>query len=170
MIGSLVKNAAGCAVAFMLAVPAMADVQVEFVEGAPKDRFVLRNASDCSLSAATVRLDLSSSQGGLIFDVTGAGAGVEVFQPFEMVSGSEYLNGLPQVQDGQSMVDLDIRAMPPGAEIAFTIDVDDTGGGREITVSGAEIQGATVSLEGAQSPQRGVFSSAARAAIPVGTC
>lgn len=114
MIGSLVKNAAGSAVAFMLAAPAMADVQVEFVEGAPKDRFVLRNASDCSLSAATVRLDLSSSQGGPIFDVTG--------------------------------------------------------GGREITVSGAEIQGTTVSLEGAKNPQSGVFSSASRAAIPVGTC
>lgn len=89
MIGSLVKNAAGCAVAFILAVPAMADVQVEFVEGAPKDRFVLHNASDCGLTAATVLLDLSSPQGGLIFDVTGAGEGVEVFQPFEMVSRSE---------------------------------------------------------------------------------
>lgn len=68
------------------------------------------------------------------------------------------------------MVDLGIRAMPPGAEIAFVIDVDDTGGGHEITVSGAEMQGATVSLEGPQNPQRGVFSSASRAAVPVGTC
>ena len=134
-----------------LSTPAWADLRVTFTEGAPKDRFTLLNTGACALEDATVVLDLSPSKGGLIFDVTAQGAGVQVFQPFEVVSGQEALTNAPQVQDGQSALTLDIRSLAPNAAIAFTIDVDDTIGQREITVTGSEIEGASVSyIQGGQ--------------------
>ncbi|MGR3501744.1 aggregation factor core [Pseudaestuariivita sp.] len=121
----------------------MADVVVSFRDGAPKDRFEVANVGDCDLGAGRLALDFAGSAGGLIFDVTDRGAGVEVFQPFEIVEGAEYLDGFAEIADGDSFALLEFSGMPAGARFAFTIDVDDTGGGREITVSGSEIAGAT---------------------------
>jgi hypothetical protein len=50
-----------------------AAIGVRFIEGAPKDRF----------------------------DVTGTGAGIEMFQPFELVVGPEALATRPKVVDGE---------------------------------------------------------------------
>ncbi|MBT8459636.1 MAG: aggregation factor core [Boseongicola sp.] len=149
---------------------AHADLSVRFVEGAPKDSFRIENTGTCDIAASTLRLDLSASQGALIFDVTDTGAGVEVFQPFEMVDGSTALNSIPTVLDGQSAIDLDIKTLAPGAVISFTIDVDDTVGQREITVSGSEIAGAMVSLERGRLLSTATFSSAARADIVFEDC
>ena len=63
-------------------------IEVRFIESAPKDRFIINNTSECNLSEFTFSIDLSESVGKLIFDTTEAGAGVEVFQPFEIVSGN----------------------------------------------------------------------------------
>jgi len=59
---------------------ASANVEVRFVESAPKDRFVVKNLGNCDLRDLTLEVDLGSSQGQLIFDTTASGAGVEVFQ------------------------------------------------------------------------------------------
>lgn len=147
---------------------ASADLVVRFDEGAPKDRFTLTNTADCALAASRVTVDLGTAPAGLIFDVTAAGAGVEVFQPFDVVAGAENLTTLPSVSDGQSAVTLNLNGLAAGASVAFTIDVDDTGGGREITVSGSEIAGASVRMDG--NMQQGLFDSSARATLPTSAC
>lgn len=158
------------AAAITVAGAAQADLRVSFNEGAPKDSFLILNAGACAVSTASLRLDLSTSQGGLIFDVTAMGEGVEVFQPFELTEGTAALATVPAVQDGQDQLALDIDRLPPGQAIAFTIDVDDTTGQRAITVSGSEIEGAAVSLASAEAETQAVFSADATATLPVAGC
>ena len=154
----------------LLASQTTADMLVIFTEGAPKDRFTLLNTDPCAITEASVLIDISTARGKLIFDVTDQGAGVQVFQPFEIVTGADALAGLPEVLDGQSALRLNIVSLAAGAEIAFTIDVDDTLGQRETTVSGSEIDGATLALtRGADSLTAG-FSQDARATLLFSGC
>lgn len=152
------------------ATTATADLAVRFDEGAPKDRFTLTNTGDCALPAMVVTLNLGTAPAGLIFDVTGSGAGVEVFQPFEMVSGGDALAELPTVLDGDNAVKLKLNGLAAGANVAFTVDVDDTAGGREITVSGSEIAGASVRMAMGGKTQSTVMDTTARAIVPVAVC
>lgn len=156
--------------AALIAFSASADIHVRFVEGAPKDRFEIVNQSSCAVVATEVVIDLGSSAAGLVFDVTGNGAGVEVFQPFEFESGADALVRRPVVSDGDRQVVLSIRRLSPAARISFTIDVDDTLGPRGITVSGSEIEGATVRVESGQRKAIGRFSSEGRAAVTMPAC
>ncbi|MEM7752399.1 MAG: aggregation factor core [Pseudomonadota bacterium] len=124
--------------------PAQADITARFIEGAPKDRFVISSADGvCADAPISVTIDLNGSAGKLIFDVTEAGAGVEVFQPFDLVAGGDRVTGISDVADGDAQVTLNLAGLAPAGEVAFTIDVDDTIGAREITVADAEITGAT---------------------------
>ncbi len=154
----------------LLSTAGLADLTVRFIEGAPKDRVEIKNVGACALTASTLTLDLTTSQGALIFDVTGSGAGIEIFQPFEVVAGREALTTLPTLVDGQNSIDLPISTLGSGASIAFTIDVDDTLGGREITVTGSEISGAKVKLVGADVPQSAFFGSDAQAKVTGLSC
>ncbi|MCR9237465.1 MAG: aggregation factor core [Alphaproteobacteria bacterium] len=170
-MNSLIKTltiAAGvCACATSLAV---ADMAVKFGEGAPKDRFTFENNGACTIANAKVTLDLSGSKSGLIFDVTSKGAGVEVFQPLEIVSGGNALRGVPTVKDGDNQITLDISQLDAGKSVSFTIDVDDTMGGREITVSGSEISGARVVFSQDSKSASGTFGSNARTNIQLNAC
>lgn len=152
------------------ATAAQADLVVRFDEGAPKDRFTVQNDGACALPSMQVTLDLGTAPAGLIFDVTGSGAGVEVFQPFELVAGADNLRTMPKVLDGDSAISFDLENLGVGQSVAFTIDVDDTGGGREITVSGSEIAGATVRQVMAGTTSEAVFGSDARAVIAQASC
>ncbi|WP_171209837.1 MULTISPECIES: aggregation factor core [unclassified Ruegeria] len=147
-----------------------AGVQIRFIEGAPKDRFVLTNVGTCEIETSTLKIDLSQSAGRLIFDVTENGAGVEVFQPLEFVEGVEALRQIPLVVDGQNTVELEIASLAVGDNIAFTIDVDDTIGQREITVTGSEIEGATVSYADAGETNTATFSSEAVVNVSTQDC
>jgi hypothetical protein len=155
--------------AFM-ALPASADVIVRFIEGAPTDRFVFETTGGCTIDEARLSLDLSGSNAGLIFDVTNAGAGVEVFQPFILVSGADRVIARSDVQDGDTMLSLDVAAWGPATQIAFTIDIDDTIGAREITVSGAEITGATAEMVVAGEVFEGTFNADGIARIALSPC
>lgn len=154
----------------IIATTAQADIRVTFDEGAPKDRFTFENTGTCAISDAAIMLDLAPARGKLIFDVTGQGRGVQVFQPFEVITGADALAAAPQVQDGQSAIRLDIVTLQPGAAIAFTIDVDDTLGQREITVSGSEIEGAMVSYTRGETKRTAEFSANGTAILPVPDC
>ncbi|WP_299356753.1 aggregation factor core [uncultured Shimia sp.] len=163
-------SAAGVASMVMFGTTAQADLRVSFDEGAPKDRFRIENTGACAMSDLSLLVDLAPSQGGLIFDVTSEGQGVEVFQPFEIVQGAEALDGVPKVTDGQTEISLDIVNLAPNEAIAFTIDVDDTLGQRAITVSGAEIQGAVVSYVHVGDQKSATFSTNAEAKISGTSC
>jgi len=122
----------------LLATPSFADMTLTFVEGAPKDRFVVTNLG-CALSDATLVIDLSTSPAGLIFDVTAQGAGVEVFQPVELIAGS--------AADGDQQLSITLGNVATGAEYIITADLDDlqsNGALGQIRVAGSEIAGASV--------------------------
>jgi len=146
-MSKFVKLPVAIGAALLVNVVYAADLKVSFAEGAPKDRFSLQNRSGCDLSNLSVEIDLSSSAAQLIFDTTGKGAGVEVFQPFEKVTGKFQLKG--QVTDGEQRLTLQIDDFAAGETISFTIDVDDTLTNSElgnIRVSSSEMQGSQVNL------------------------
>ena len=156
--------------ACLMASPCFAGLHVQFQEGAPKDRFVVTNKGDCTIETAQITIDLSGSTGGLIFDVTEAGSGVEVFQPFEVVAGAEHMARWPAVQDGDQVVSLQLVDLGANKSVASTIDVDDTTGAREITVSGSEMQGATVSVMLGTQKISAVFGGTPEMMLETGEC
>ncbi|ABG30988.1 aggregation factor core [Roseobacter denitrificans] len=164
------KIVAGLTVAAVASGAAFADIVVTFDEGAPKDRFTLVNDGTCPLSDVTVTIDLGASAAGLIFDVTARGAGVQVFQPLELVAGRDLLGEVPDVRDGDNSIALPIADFAPGAQVAFTIDVDDTVGTREITVSGAEIEGAKVFVSHDGGVREATFGADAIARVGMDGC
>ncbi|MEO0359370.1 MAG: hypothetical protein AAF386_14000, partial [Pseudomonadota bacterium] len=145
-----------------------ADIAVRFIEGAPKDRFVIENKTGCDVPMGQVIVDLSSSAAGLIFDTAAAGQGVEVFQPLEIISGAALLSETPTVADGDTGLTLPFTGFPAGAQIAFTIDVDDTlpaGQSGQIIVRGGEFQGASVAVAVGTATHRATFAENARANV-----
>lgn len=153
---------------------ANASVNVSFIESAPKDRFVVTNTSQCALQGLQVTIDLTDSVGGLIFDTTATGAGVEVFQPFEVRSGDIKLNAVADVKDGDTSLSVLIANIAPNDSVSFTIDVDDTMRNSSlgmIRVTGAEIENGTVTVMGANSmASTGRFGSNSRADIDFSSC
>lgn len=159
-------------------ISAQADVRVLFQEGAPKDRFEIRNTGGCPLGPMTLTLDLTASAGGLIFDTAAEGPGVQVYQPLEVVQGAALLRVLPSVQDGGRSIALTLRDLLPREGVAFTIDVDDTLVSSPLgqtQVAGSEIKGAAVAIAfdgsaAALPPVEAQFDRNAVAVLPVSNC
>ena len=93
---------------------ANADLSITFDEGAPKDRFDISNRGTCDLDAFEITIDLSTSQGALFFDVTKTGKGIEVYQPFELVSAKKRIQDARIPTDGDTMVVLDVARLNKG--------------------------------------------------------
>ena len=124
-------------------------VSVRFVESAPKDRFVFENRGSCLIGEATVEIDLAETAGKLIFDTTETGAGVEVFQPFEILEGDISLVSGSRVEDGDRMLTVQIFGLEEGGRAGFTIDVDDTLTDSDlgmIRVTESEMSGGRISM------------------------
>ena len=154
----------------ILATPAFADVTLTFIESAPKDRFVLTNTG-CPLTGATLVIDLSTAPAGVIFDVTDQGAGVEVFQPVELVAGNAVFS---TVKDGDQRLSLDLGDVATGAQVIISADLDDlhtNGALGQIRVAGSEIADASVALATATGMYHATFAetSVARLAVPQAT-
>lgn len=150
---------------------AQADVAIAFDEGAPKDRFMIVYTGTCPLGPTEVVVDLVGSDGALVFDVAEGGAGVEVFQPVDVILGAEDIAGISDVQDGDRSVKIRFSRMMPMQHAAFTIDVDDTSGAQPTVVAGAEIKGATARVvQAGGGVFEGTFGTDARARVPVPGC
>jgi len=153
---------------------AHANIQVNFYESAPKDSFVIKNMGNCALSNLKVEIDLSKSDGRLIFDTTATGAGVEVFQPFEVTKGDIKLASKASVKDGDASISLSIPSLPKNNSVSFTIDVDDTLKNSElgmIRVSGSEIKNAKVSISvGKKKSEEALFGSDSKATVTQPAC
>lgn len=152
---------------------AQADVSVRFIEGAPKDRFVVENTGTCDLRDFDLELRLDGSAAGLIFDTTASGAGVEVFQPLDIVEGRMFLGNFAGPNDGDARFLMPFVHLPPGGRLAFTIDVDDTlaaSASGQIIVRGGEISGATVVLKDDGTQRSGAFSDRAVALVKLPGC
>jgi hypothetical protein len=150
-----------------------AHITVNFLEGAPKDRFVVTNTGQCSLQALQVDIDLTDTAGELIFDTTETGAGVDVFQPFEVSSGDIRLNGKARINDGDKVLSIIVSSIHARASVSFTIDVDDTLANSElgmIIVSGAEIEGGRVTVTHGLLGSSGTFDRNSNASINMPKC
>jgi hypothetical protein len=156
--------------AALCAAPSFADVRVQFFEGAPKDRFIITNEGACNIGPGTLVIDFAASKAGLIFDVTGVGAGVDVFQPFEVTEGADLLTSLPVISDGDQIATLSMNVFGASQKVAFTIDVDDTTGTRAITVSNDEINGATVSFTAQGRTDMAMMGAKAEVVLSTGVC
>lgn len=151
---------------------------IKFTESAPRDRFSIQNTSLSDWSINTVSLDLSTSAGNLIFDVTAQGAGVEVFQPFRAEAGDATLATEPVVDDGDQSILLQFSTFKPEEVYQFSIDLDDQLIKSElgqIRVSGGEIEGATVTLaitnsDGGEQIVTGQFDETNQAVLPGEQC
>ena len=142
----------------LFAQPVFADLTVRFVESAPKDRFVI-SSDTCPLQDVDVVISLDGSAGGLIFDVTSAGAGVEVFQPVEVQSGA--VTAQPVV-DGDQQLSFKIGSMIAGNDIIISADLDDVltnSSLGQIRVAGSELDGAVVEMTIAGESQSAVFAN-----------
>jgi len=163
-----------CASTFLLTQTATADIEVRFIESAPKDRFVIANRGECDLLNLAVEIDLAPSAGRLIFDTTATGAGVDVYQPFEIATGDIELISSPDVADGDAQLTLSIRRLSPAGSASFTIDVDDTLPVSElgmIRVAGSEISNGLVRARvGQQEQVVAAFGSNGRATAMLPPC
>ncbi len=124
-------------------------MRFSFIESAPKDFFRITNNATCSTGPVEVIIDLSASAGKLVFDTSDTGAGVAVYQPFELVTGGEHVLSSTPISDGDDMVHMSLDSLTPGAEVTFTIDVDDqlkAGELGQIRISGPEIVGASATV------------------------
>lgn len=131
-------------------------LNIRFVESAPKDSFIIKNDAACDVGQLRVTFDLVGSAGKLIFDTTDTGAGVEVFQPFEVVEGEITLISSPAVSDGDAELTIQVAELLSGTQARFTIDVDDTLPNSElgmIQVTGSEISGGVVRVVEEGRPQ-----------------
>lgn len=151
-----------------------ADINIRFIEGAPKDTFVIANAGTCTLNEFKVDIDLSASAGKLIFDTTAIGAGVEVYQPFEVKSGDLSLTGGQKVDDGKDQLSVMVASLAPQQTVSFTIDVDDQLTNSElgqIRVSNAEIAGAVARIHLNEATiSEGIFNNRSRSSIDLPNC
>ncbi len=137
---------------------ASAEISFSFIEGAPKDRFVIVN-NHCNLASAALTIDLTTSTAGLIFDVTAEGEGVEVFQPVEIETGSAIL---PVVADGAQMLDIQLGEFSIGDTLTISADLDDTldqSDLGQIRVAGGEIEGVMVTLTTENGSAAGVLDA-----------
>ena len=153
---------------------AQTTLEVRFIESAPKDSFVITNLGECNLNEFVLTIDLTDSTGKLIFDTTETGAGVEVFQPFEVVKGNIELVSSDFVNDGDKILSLQINELAGNSSSSFTIDLDDTlvnSALGMIRVTGSEIANATitVSTEDEQSFSA-IFNDKSTATLPLTEC
>lgn len=159
--------------ALLIATPLAAEIRFSFAESAPKDSFSIINEAACATGPLEVTIDLSTSAGKLIFDTTDTGAGVEVFQPFELVAGEDIVLSAVPLTDGDDKVQMSLASMSPGARVTFTIDVDDqltNGALGQIRVAGAEIEGALATVASADGAVSGTYDRRSQAVLAYDAC
>lgn len=71
---------------------------------------------------------------------------------------------------GDQRITLNLTSLPIKQSIAFTIDVDDTAGTREITVADGEMSGTTVSLHVADKTYTAVIETGAQVTLESPDC
>ena len=171
---AIVMSFLSYALALTLMESSQPKIEVSFIESAPKDRFIVTNKSECKIESLALDIDLSKSAGNLIFDTTGAGAGVEVFQPFEIEQGEIELISTSGVKDGDTEISLRIQNLQPGSSASFTIDVDDTLPESElgrIRVAGSEMKGGLVRASTSNSElSTAIFGSQSTAMLSLPMC
>jgi len=155
---------------------ARADIVVQFFDGSPEDSIFIRNEDVCETGPVSITIDLRDSAGRLFFDITDAGAGFSVFQPFRIVGGMDFVDALTPVNDGTQAVTIRFLNIPPDGVTTITTDLDDALPGSPTgptIVDGAEIAGALVTLsldDGAVPISDARFDTTSSATVPLSIC
>lgn len=152
-------------------------ITVSFAEGAPVDRFEIKNNSN-SWQIVNLEIDLSTSRGKLIFDTISGGKGVEVFQPYKAVSGDAKILKANTIKDGSDLISLAFEQFKSGQNYTFSIDVDDQLTASQlgqIRVTGSEMELATVNFmlansSGVKTNAQAVFNANNQAILADADC
>lgn len=159
---------------FLIPSTALADLVVTISEASPTDLITIENQSDCDLYDFNMQLDLRSSAGGLIFDITAGGAGASVYQPFEILEGQSAVRNFARVTDGEQVGFIEFSTLEAGQRVIFMVDMDDTQADStfgQTVLDGAEIAGAVVVLTTAgEEPFTSVFLPDGSATVKFGGC
>lgn len=153
---------------------ALADLRVSYVDSSP-DRFTIQNGSGCELGAFELVIDLGRSPAGLIFDVTGSGAGFAAHAPLAVVEGGEQVVSIGRIGDGDSRLVVELDFLAGGGTVRVAIDVDDTNPESDLgptLISGTEIAGAVAEVRRGEGgpPVSATFGPDGVAVLPVEAC
>lgn len=162
----MIKKAAWILFVTSLAVPAAADVEVQFY-GNNGDSFIIANIDACPLIDSTIEIDLSPTLGGVFFDVSEASPGYQRSRPFELSVGEEYLEEVPEVKDGDTSIVFKVKDLPGDGIIRFTLDTDFTKMGSGAHVYTSLVEGGLVRISYAEAV---TFDEDGYANVPVGAC
>ena len=134
-----------CTALALFGTAAQSDILIEFVEASPNDRFVIHNISPCDLVGFALEIDLSRSEGGLVFDTNEDDRVIEVFQSYQLVSSSHKVALRREPIDGARRLMFDVEELDHGASVSITVDIDDTTSEIGKIVSGEEMVGSIAS-------------------------
>ncbi|WP_193182024.1 hypothetical protein [Nisaea sediminum] len=152
----------------------LADLAVSFTESSPVDLIVVENRSDCDLHDFGLQIDLRSSAGGLVFDISEGGAGASVYQPFEILEGREAVRGFSPVRDGDRTASIQFGTLEARRRVIFMVDVDDTltdGAWSQTVIDGLEIAGTGLILTMVgEAPSTVVFLPDGQATLQIRGC
>lgn len=162
------------ALMFLIPSTALAELVVTISEASPADLITIENQSDCDLYDFNMRLDLRSSAGGLIFDITEGGAGASVYQPFEILDGQSAVRDYARITDGDQVAFIEFATLEARQRVIFMVDMDDTLADStfgQTVLDGAEIAGAVVVLTTTgEEPSTAVFLPDASATLKFRGC
>ena len=163
---------------FLLSVTgSQADIRVTYTDSSPTDHFTVQNVSGCLLYKGELTIDFSTSLGQLVFDIDRNGWGGDgyrsnsrVHQPLRIVGGEAFVKNITDVKDGDNKVTIEFVNFKHGDRIHFNVDVDDTSGTYHPSVSGLEIQGASLNVITPTSENNGAFDANAVAETDRTSC
>lgn len=84
-------------VVLFLSSPSNADLQVQFIESAPKDRFVIINDGSCDLDPAEFTNNFAASNACLVFYVPDTGAGLDPNETIAFTIDGDDTNGTREI-------------------------------------------------------------------------
>ncbi|MGI9569834.1 MAG: hypothetical protein ACR2PH_08885 [Desulfobulbia bacterium] len=99
-------------------------IQVNYAEDSP-DYFEILNQSGEGWSLTSLKIDLRTSAGNVIFDTVAGGYGSASPFPFREYSGDVRLTGVSGVIDGGHELVLNFENFTPGNTFSFIVDLDD---------------------------------------------
>ena len=153
---------------------ALADLAVTFIEASPSDLFIVENLNDCEYYDFGMQIDLRSSAGGLLFDISEGGAGASVYEPFGIAEGRDSVRSFAPVTDGDRVASILFDRLEGRGRVIFTVDVDDTlpeGLYGQTVIDSSEIVGAMIVITTVgQDPATAVFLPDGRATAQLQGC
>lgn len=160
------------AVFALAAGPAPAEIRVTYQDLSP-DIITIRNGSAFDLGPFELTVDLGTSPAGLIFDVSGTGAGFAGWAPLSVIAGGEQVLAIGEVTDGDTRLVVRLDFLAGHGTVAIAVDVDDTDPASALgptIIAPSEIAGATAHVSHGGPPVSATFGPDGLAVLPLEAC